>query len=308
VNNVFERAVFRHPGSVELWREYLQYLTKSKATRKWKRVMTKALQMHPMSSELWVMAGRKPAQDGDMDTAREIFLRGGRFCVREPSLWIEYARCEMECLAKMERKSKPSEHERKQLTEPADDEVDEYSLGEEDDDDMEAGALIQPEIFAIARQAQMAGKDGVQKSALENTVMDGAIPLAIFRATKTQKFFNAGVAEAFFDLFSSFTTVSVHDGLSQKVLDDMTEMYPRDPSTCNCYTRQPIQGLDPLTVEFPRALRETLPRLKKSMETTTNRPELARKTVAWMDPILDLEGLDEGIRAVLESTKRKIEL
>jgi U3 small nucleolar RNA-associated protein 6 len=43
------------------------------------------------------------------------------------------------------------------------------------------------------------------------------------------------------------------------------------------------------------------------METTTDRAELKKKTVAWIDEYLALVTLDEGIRAVLEHTKKKME-
>ncbi|EGY19618.1 U3 snoRNP protein [Verticillium dahliae VdLs.17] len=105
---IYERAVTKRPASKELWLDYLTYTERIRATKRWRRTMTRALRLMPRDAELWVLAGRRAAKNGDMGTARGYFMRGCRFCTVDGGLWVEYARCEMEWLAKMERNRKDS--------------------------------------------------------------------------------------------------------------------------------------------------------------------------------------------------------
>ncbi|KAF7555733.1 hypothetical protein G7046_g6477 [Stylonectria norvegica] len=301
VLSIYDRGVNRHPGSGELWREYLGYTAKVKASKRWRRTMTNALRMKPTDVELWVMAGRRSARNGDMAAARGFFMRGCRFCTKDGRLWVEYARCEMEWLDKVDkRKGKNGEDA---LRPDKVEDADELRMDDSDEDEDEDGVLLpepsRAQVKVIDKQAA--------KNLESNPAMDGAIPIAIFEISKKQSFFDAELAETFFQLFTSFNTLSVQPRISQHVLDAMDQAYPNHPATCNSHIQQPIIGLSPFTAEFPKNLREVLARLTKYLETTTDRAELQRKTAAWIDVYLAMAGLDEGIRAVLEHTKKKVE-
>ncbi|KAK7423193.1 U3 snoRNP protein [Neonectria magnoliae] len=296
---IFERGVNRHPGSGELWREYLSYAASVKAAKRWRRTMTNALRMMPTDPELWVMAGRRSARNGDMAAARGFFMRGCRFCTTDGTLWLEYARCEMEWLEKVDKR-KATKNGDDALRPDRVEDADELRIV--DSDDEEDGTML-PEPSNV--QAKVIDKQAAQK--LEShPAMDGAIPMAIFDISKKQKFFNAQVAETFFVMFASFTQVSVRPRISQHVLNALDQEYPNDPSTCNAHIRQPVIGVSPVTADFPLNLREVLARLGKYLEVTTDRAQLQRKTVAWIDEYLKLEALDESIRVVLEHTKKKM--
>ncbi len=60
--------------------EYLAFASKVKATKRWRKVATQALRMHPTDVGLWKLAGTRAARNGDMAGAREYFMRGCRFC------------------------------------------------------------------------------------------------------------------------------------------------------------------------------------------------------------------------------------
>ena len=298
---IYERSVNRHPASGELWREYLAYAASVKAAKRWRKTMTNALRMSPTDPELWVMAGRRSARNGDMAAARGFFMRGCRFCTKNPGLWIEYAKCEMEWLEKVDkRKGKPGKDA---LRPDKVEEDDEMRIDDSDEDDSEDGGNGLPE----PSRAQAKVIDTQASEQLKsNPAMDGAIPIAIFDISRKQSFFKPEVAEAFFVMLAAFREVSVQPKVSQHVLDTLDEQFANHPSTCNCHVRQPILGLSPYTAEFPQNLRVVLGRLTERLESTSDRPELERKTVAWIDEYLALDDLDEGIRAVLEHTKSKV--
>ncbi|KAH6891313.1 U3 small nucleolar RNA-associated protein 6-domain-containing protein [Thelonectria olida] len=296
---IYERGVNRHQGSGELWREYLSYAAEIKAAKRWRRTMTNALRMMPTDAELWVMAGRRSARNGDMAAARGFFMRGCRFCTTSSKLWLEYARCEMEWLAKVDKR-KQSKNGKDALRPDRVEDEDELRIVDSDDED-DDNWLPEPS----AAQAKVINKQSAEQ--LEsNPAMDGAIPMAIFNISKKQSFFSADVAEEFFLMFASFVQVSVQPRISQHVLEALDQEYPAHPATCDVHIRQPIIGVSTVTADFPKNLREVLVRLNKYLEVTTDRAGLQSKTISWIDGYLALETLDDGIRAVLEHTKKKM--
>ncbi|KAI0427169.1 U3 small nucleolar RNA-associated protein 6-domain-containing protein [Xylaria sp. FL1042] len=302
VFGILERSVNRHPGSMELWKEYLSYATKMRATKRYRKVMTRALRMHPAKPELWVLAGQKAASNGDMHAARGFFMRGSRFCTRDPTVWLAYAKCEMEWLEKMEARKGKKGGVEKAIQEQAEHDDDEIKFGDDDSDDDvdENGQLVIPNPDNAAAKKVF---DAETTSKLKNNpALDGAIPLAIFDVAKKQAFFNAPVGEQFFNVFAIFTKISIQARIVQHVLDSMNELYPNDTSTSYCYIRQPLIGLDPNTPAYPKALRETLGRIKSALPTTTNAKALSSKLKSWLNTLLSSEDLDSGIRTVLEHT------
>ncbi|OAA45388.1 U3 snoRNP protein [Metarhizium rileyi] len=305
VFSIYERAVNRHPGSSELWKEYLSYAASVKAAKRWRKTMTKALRMMPTDVDLWVIAGRRSARHGDMAAARGFFMRGCRFCTKDCQLWIEYAKSEMEWLVKVDQRKNEKKGVDALRPDRVDDDDELRIVDSEDDDDDNDDGNILPE--PSRAQANVIDKQA-SAQLKSNPAMDGAIPMAIYDIAQKQAFFTPEVAESFFLLFSSFKTLSTQPTISQHVLDSLNKAYPNHPSTCNCYIREPIHGLQTNTADFARGLRTVLARLGDKLDVTTDKIELGRKTAAWIDGYLALGGLDDGIRQVLELTRGKLEL
>ncbi|KAI2603449.1 U3 small nucleolar RNA-associated protein 6-domain-containing protein [Hypoxylon fragiforme] len=304
VFGILDRAVNRHPGNVELWKEYLAYAKDMKASKRYRKVMTRALRMHPAKPELWVMAGRRSANTGDMQAARGFFMRGARFCTRDATVWLEYARCEMEWLQRMDAKKGKKGGAEKALQEQAEQSDDEIKLiqDSEDEEADEDGQLTLPDPGTSVE----AFSEDTAKKLESNPALDGAIPLAIFDISKKQPFFNATVAEQFFNVFAISNPIPAQARIIQHVLDTMTELYPNDPATDFCHVRQPLVNIDINSPLYPKALREALARLKSSLSTTVNKASLTEKVKSWIEPILASEDLDLGIRTVLEHTLRTL--
>ncbi|KAG6232375.1 hypothetical protein E4U26_005259 [Claviceps purpurea] len=305
VMSIYDRSVNKHPGSSELWREYLNYTASVKAAKRWRKTMTGALRMMPHDADLWIMAGRRSARNGDMASARGFFMRGCRFCNKDCRLWVEYAKSEMEWLVKVDKRKEVKGVDALRPDRVEDD--DELRIvGSDDDDeeeDVDGSSLPEPSKV----QAKVIDKRAAEQLK-SNPAMDGAIPMAIFDISRKQAFFTPEVAETFFFLFTSFKTLSVEPKISQHVLDVLNEQFPEHPATCNCFIRQPILGVNPNTADFPRGLREVLVRLGDKLDTTTDKVALGKKTAAWIDGYLALGDLDEGIREVLKYIKGKLEL
>ncbi|KAI0008259.1 U3 small nucleolar RNA-associated protein 6-domain-containing protein [Xylariaceae sp. FL0662B] len=303
---ILERAVNRHPGSIELWKEYLAHARDLKATKRYRKIMSRALRLHPTKPEFWVLAGRRSASSGDMQAARGFFMRGARFCTRDATIWLEYARCEMDWLERMEaKKGKKGDAEKalREQVEQSDDEIQFADDDSEDDEVDENGQLILPD---PAKSANKVFDQDTTKKLQNNPALDGAIPLAIFDISKKQPFFNVAVAEQFFTLFASFDNTPAQARIVQHVLDSMTELYPNDAATYFCHIRQPLIDIGINTPAYPMALREALARLKSSLTTTSNKSQLIGRARSWIEPILASDDLDASIRTVLEHTLRSL--
>lgn len=298
---IYDRAVARHPSRKDLWLEYLAYTEDVKASKRWRRTMAAALRMMPTDADLWIHAGRRSAKNGDMGGARGYFMRGCRFCTTEGTLWIEYARCEMEWLAKMDAKrGSGKKKDANPLAGEKMDDDDEIRFGDEEDEENEEGDDL-----------PVPGKKVIDEDAAaklkNNPAMDGAIPMAIFDISRKQSFFTPDVAERFFDMFATFAKVSCLERIITHVVEAMRALDAAHPATWDCYVRLPLVGVSPDTPEFPLGLREVLSRLGKGLDETSDKEVLRSKSLVWIQMILLAEDLDEGIKAVLEATKGKLQ-
>ena len=317
---IFDRAVNKHPGCVPLWIAYLDFAAQVKASKRWRKIVTRALRLHPTNAQLWTLAGRRAALNGDMERARGHFLRGCRFCTGEATLWIEYARCEMQWLARVEAKKGGKDVRRGvnpaeaiKATEGGEDDGDHIALddGDSDEDSDNDGELMLPDPDADQgdRKSKPKAMDAeAARKIAESPALNGAIPIAIVEHARLQSFWGPATAEAFFDCFAAFgATVSVHGRVVQHVLTIMEETWPNSPSTCSCQIRHPLVGVDAHSAAFPKALGESLAKLKEAFERTEDKKALALKMIVWADTILAVEGLDEAIRQVLELTKGRLQ-
>ena len=313
---IYDRGVERHPFARDLWLEYLGYMARARASKRWRRAMTRALRLMPRDATLWVMAARRAAAHGDMAGARGLFMRGCRFCSEEGTVWVEYVRCEMEWLRKMDSKKKGKPAAAGQSSGVEEGQVedgDEIRLGGSDseDDDDEDGFIARDPDHHIGGSSEPKPKkvfSAETKTELKsNPALDGAIPIAIFDISRKQPFFSAAVAEAFFDVVAAFTaSTTAGPRILQHVLDALREAYPASAEAAFCYVRQPVAGASPFTPEFPRGLREVYARLQPSVEACGDGEGLRGKLGAWVDGIVKLEGLDEGIVTVLEHIKHLV--
>ncbi|KFY08161.1 hypothetical protein V492_06474, partial [Pseudogymnoascus sp. VKM F-4246] len=248
--------------------------------------------------------GRDEQVQGYPHVGAEVALYGSG-AVGGPELWVQYAKVEMIFLAKIAARRRVLGLDR-----PAVEAVEE-EVEEEEAKGFEGDEIKFPEFKAQSLgQSAMDGVkvDGEAKQDPMNTpALQGAIPLAIFDDAAKQAFFNAEAAQHFFDMFALFTQVGCQDKVLQHVLDVMMERFPTEAATWDCYVRMPLVGVSPLTAEFPGRLAVALGRLTEGKEKVKVKALLAKKTAKWVEKVLVMEGLDEGVKTVLEVTLRKLE-
>ena len=310
--SIFKRGTNKHPGDLALWMSYLEYCRNTKAMKKFKVTLTSALRLHCTNTGLWLYAARCALEEeNDMGAARSYMQRGTRFCNRGPELWVNYAKLEMIFLAKIAARRRILGLDAPAKT------AEEQKVAEEDAEMAESGGFGDedeikfPEFKSQKLDTELMEGVKVEAEAVQNPMdtpaLNGAIPLAIFDDAQKQPFFTPGAAEQFFDMFTVFLGVHCLEKLLEHVFEVMKEKFPQAAETWNCYIRQPLVGVSPLTAEYPKALTVALGRLKEAKENVKDQRQLAEKTKSWIEKTLAVEGLDEGIKTVLNFTAKKLE-
>ncbi|GMF31242.1 unnamed protein product [Phytophthora lilii] len=96
VHNIFDRVLFKHRGSVELWLQYVAFCKREGSSRVLSAVFSRALQSHPRSAELWIEAASYEfGVNLNVDSARVLMQRAIRLNRHNQKLWLEYFRLEL---------------------------------------------------------------------------------------------------------------------------------------------------------------------------------------------------------------------
>lgn len=307
--SIFDRATRKHYGDLGLWMSYLQFARDVKANKKFKTVLTAAIRLHCTKAVLWLYAAKYTLEvESDMNGARSYMQRGTRFCTQTKDLWVEYAKLEMIYLHRIAMRRRILGLDVNRSAVPA------IEAAEAEDDttfkdsaDVIAipdfkSSTLKPSMYTGVKVDGEAAQDPATTPALQ-----GAIPIAIFEAARKQQFYTPAAAEAFFDMFAAFTDVPCQAKVLQHVMDTIRSESSKDCATCSCYVREPLVGVEYTSPAFPGALGSALERLKEVMEITSDKEGLSKKTLAWIESILAVEGLDPGIQTVLAHTARKLQ-
>ncbi|MCO5593979.1 hypothetical protein L7F22_047998 [Adiantum nelumboides] len=92
---IYQRAVTRFKGDLDLWMQYLEYC-KCRGTRRMQKVLTKVLRLHPTVPGIWIYASAwEFEQNANIVAARSLMQRGLRMCSQSEQLWVEYFQMEL---------------------------------------------------------------------------------------------------------------------------------------------------------------------------------------------------------------------
>ncbi|KAF2459530.1 U3 small nucleolar RNA-associated protein 6-domain-containing protein, partial [Lineolata rhizophorae] len=99
VFRVFDGAVRKFPGNVDLWLDYVKFAEHEKAFSRVAEILTRALRLLAGESKLWIYAGRYAyGTHRDINQARQFLQRGLRFNSKDLDLWLTYLELEMKYL------------------------------------------------------------------------------------------------------------------------------------------------------------------------------------------------------------------
>lgn len=308
---VLERATRKFHGDVGLWMQYVGFARQQKASKKVSQILTSVLRLHPTRPELWIYAASYAIDErGDMTEARSYMQRGLRFCKHSKNLWIEYAKLEMIYMAKI-----AARRQILGLNEERSDIKSTPKINLTLADIVPLPALTASDMDPSERPEDVVDQDALQKLSA-TPALSGAIPMAIFDAAMKQFEGDAGIGEEIFDMVAGFQGVPCVHKIRHHIVDVLLAKAPLDPVALTCFIREPVIGIEVLSVAFPGALSTALDRLRTTLQETlpflgssiTAGPRivLSSRIVNWILPFLDVQDLDQDIRKVLMATLKKL--
>ncbi|KAF8262880.1 U3 small nucleolar RNA-associated protein 6-domain-containing protein [Lactarius quietus] len=93
--HIFERALQKFKSDVSLWLQYLRVAQREGARALAGRIAARAVQLHPRTPALYVLAAAHELSHGGMSAARTLLLRGIRLNADSTEMWREYVRLEL---------------------------------------------------------------------------------------------------------------------------------------------------------------------------------------------------------------------
>ncbi|KIO20973.1 hypothetical protein M407DRAFT_219551 [Tulasnella calospora MUT 4182] len=198
--NVFERAVRKFKDDISLWVQFIEHARREKAVVLTGKLTARALQLHPSSVPLYILAARHQMEAQTPGGARTMFQRGLRLNPESAELWTEYLKMELSYIETLRRELKRTRDLRKQLIKKA------KKKGEEIPDEL---------------------KEAVQEDENLKEIMDGAIVREVLR--------NAVEAHPKVALFATLRRLlfnhptPMRDSLLSELHAWLVKLLPRDP-------------------------------------------------------------------------------
>lgn len=293
--SILDRATRKFHGDVGLWMQYAEYARSQKSNKKFARILTDVLRMHPTKPELWIYAARY-ALDVQADTAaaRGYMKRGIRFCKNSRLMYLEFAKLEMTYIATRRRIVGLDERSaRSKVPEP---EV----KGDIVEADMITLPTAEPEDVNVDLERAL--------EVLASTpAMNGAIPIAIFDEAMKQFSDDTILGERFFNLFADFAQVSCTPRILDHVLNHLVASNSSSASTRSCSCRRPLIGVPVDSADFLAVLRSVLKNIKIAMvESAAEKTQLAEKICAWLSPLGEATGVAPEVRIVISATLKQL--
>jgi U3 small nucleolar RNA-associated protein 6 len=93
--HIFERALQKFKSDVSLWLQYLRIAQRGGARALAGRIAARAVQLHPRTPALYVLAAAHELEYGGMGAARTLLQRGLRLNAGSMEMWREYVRLEL---------------------------------------------------------------------------------------------------------------------------------------------------------------------------------------------------------------------
>lgn len=297
---LYQRAVRKFAGDMDLWLQYIEFAREEKAFKKLNEIFTAVVRLHPAKPSLWIYAAHYFMESqADITSARSFMQRGLRFNKNSESLWLEYAKLETIYIGKIAGRRKILGLD-----------IDRTEAATEDDPDGDIIAL--PSITAEDVNPTLDEDEGDDQVALQNLaeapILTGAIPIAIFDSAMKQFSDSPALAQQFFDMFTEFDQLPCLNQLLQHVLKHLQKNAPKAASTVICEFRLQLLGIPPTSSDFPSALRASLGILDTAIsQNPKSKSRVAEVAVRDILPLLrTVEEMDEpALKKVLLSSLRK---
>ncbi|EQC34515.1 hypothetical protein SDRG_07843 [Saprolegnia diclina VS20] len=246
VHNIFERAINKHKGDIDLWLQHIAYCKNNASRKMMSKLFTSALQLHPRNEAIWIEAASWEFNTNlNMDSARVLMQRSIRINPHSQRLWAEYFRLEFLYVQKLRA--------RREL------------LGL--DAPVEKPKELSLEIETLDEEANLANNDEVPAvSAMEESrqaILNAAIPKIVFQNAIQAIPNDASFRLKFVEICHLFPT-SYSKAIADIVLASALEDFGTDATVWSAHCQQPAFDLE-RDVDAVRS--EALERYTTALET-----------------------------------------
>ena len=307
---ILDRATKRFPGDVGLWMQYLTLARKQKSHERFLQILTNLLRFHSTKPDLWIYAAKYAFEErADMIEARSYMQRGLRFCKKEETLWVEYARLEIIYIVKIMARQQ----------------IRRYDWDKSIQDDTEAKNAIDGDDVALPvvmyedsyhdRSSCRSADEEILKTLDASAALSGNIPIAIFDTAIKQFNMDERFCFHFFDMVLEFSEVPHARIILSHVANKLHEIKPRSPFALIRWIQQPVSGINTTSADFPASLGTSLKRVKTAsrslkfssgeMTNAQSRRILDQLVLTWILSFVDGD-LDPDIRKALLMTFENI--
>jgi len=215
IRSIFERATRRFLADEALWLQYVEWALGAGSAKLASQAVSKALQFHPHSIQLWTKAASfEFFQNGNAQAARVLLQRALRLNQHSSELWLEYYRLEWLYIDKKKAKMKRKEGK----------EIKGLEVGSLEGEEEKAQSVI---------------------STVEETSLDefckGAVPLAVFRSCIKTMPSDVELRWRFAEVASNFeNSEHVIDEIRKSIVKDFRE----SPQGWEVLSRFPFLHID----------------------------------------------------------------
>ncbi|ANZ75038.1 BA75_02365T0 [Komagataella pastoris] len=99
---IFERAVRKFYGDLQLWSLYLQYAKELGSINVVEKIYSKMIQLHPTDTDLWISAAKfEFEENANAKNARTLLQRALRFNSEQEKMWLNYFVFELSYVSKL---------------------------------------------------------------------------------------------------------------------------------------------------------------------------------------------------------------
>lgn len=301
---IFDRAVRRFSGDLDIWAKYLKFVKEKDAIKVVYKVYAKLLLLQPRNVDAWLSAAKYEFEtNANAKGARELYQKALRLNPESRKLWTSYAQFELTYVSKLlarrqvlglltekkqeeDLKAQAQELEKRIEDAPNDGveaNTDSISFAEVEEDDLKLELASLPE--ADMNVLGSPETNPVLKGDIALTVFDLAIPellKEVAESNKTDKVFE--IAEEFLDLFDQFESLN-RDHLYYHILSYLQTNYKDDIRTSLVDITLPLRGVSVLDSSLAEALKLSVNKFtayKLKMKEAKRKQELSEKYVSYL--------------------------
>jgi len=279
VHSLYNRALKRFPGDVELWVQYLEWAQKSSNSKLLGKVFPRVISLHPTKDIFWVMAASwEFEKNGNALSGRTLLQRGLRINSESKKLWLEYFRLELLYLEKLRERRKilfgktnENDEDTKMETENEKDAIEIPEL-ELESQSKNSENILQQRIAELAEKTAKVNAEEVLHPAFQaetdsqKAFFSGAIPKLIYKNAMNAIKDDLKFRLEFIKIYSKFGnwTSSGIDEVYESIKEDFNNNEEAQSILCEKF----VNNVDVNDSEFPLKLKMSIDAFEKCVSVS----------------------------------------